>query len=216
MIFYVNSEKFVLDSFRLYKLYRFLGWKYDKSPVFDLHKLIHSVYNCPPVIEDTPQGKNIALFFHRLFEEIRYKNYNIYDIILGFAFYISKFKKKDEKKGRIFEYSHYNIDKAIRTMTDEQGAIDKRIVDKYCKELNKTIPEFCSIRSSGTNIFYELIYHGHITENLYVKEYIDIEEINKKQNNLSKQFITFKHSMIFLNNIFKQKEIFYGRSNELG
>jgi len=164
MIFEIEGDKFVLDSFRLYKLYRYLGWYLKKETPIDIKKLMHSVYNCPPVIENTPQGIALVSFFDNLFKSLKHKNYTIYDIIIGLSQEILPFRKKNEKKNALFKFSYYNIDKTKRIMSEEQGNVDRTTLLKYTQELKKPLESFCDIRSSGTNIFYELIKNGYISE----------------------------------------------------
>jgi hypothetical protein len=207
MIFKINDDKFVLDSFHLYWLYKSIGF-YLKSPKdeIDPWKLMQFVYERPMEIENSPGAIHIFNFYNMLFEDIRYKKYDIYDIILAMMFYQLPFRKKDQKKGHSFSFSSYIIDKTKRLLSDEQEIIDQKELEAISVKTKKPISEFSNIRNSGTNIFYELIKNNYLNEGLYIKNYLGSEEQNSGIE-LSKDFILFKKSMLKIKSIYqKQKE----------
>lgn len=206
MIFKINDDKFVLDSFHLYWLYKAVGYYLkDKNDFIDPWKLIQFVYERPLEIENTPAAVHVIRFYTNLFEEIKH-GYTIYDIILAFMFYQLPFRKINEKKGRNFDFCRYIIDKTKRILSDEQTIVDQRMLDKYVQETRKPVEEFTTIRKSGTNIFYELIKNNYLNEGIYIKNYVNIPEKNNNQN-LSLDYLLFKKSMKKINSIYlKQKE----------
>lgn len=207
MVFTCNGDKFILDSFRLYKINRFLGWYLKNNTEMNVPKLLHAAFDCPAVIEESNATVHLIKYYEGLYQSIKYKNYTIHDILLGMAFYILPWKKINEKKGRAFDFCDYNIDTVIRMMSDEQKKIDSEVLSQYQTQLKKPIKDFLSIRKTGSNIFYELIKNRYLTENLYVTNYVNEEEDNKNNNEQTDDFKLFKKCMKKINSIYKnQKE----------